>query len=131
MIKKNCELTDIAKILKGAKSVAITPHKNTDGDCFASMFALNLALKKIGIESYACADENLSEYLGFLKGYINFEVQGAIPETEFIVVMDTSYLDRASFMKDLISFRKRGTKIIILDHHPGGNPETFSDFYYT
>lgn len=130
MIKKNAELKDIAKALKNAKSVAITPHKNTDGDCFASMFALNLALKKNGIDSYVCVDEILPEHLGFLNGFINFELFNAVPETEFIIVMDTSYLDRASFGKDLLSILKKGTKIIVLDHHPGGNPETFSDLYY-
>ena len=130
MIKKNCELTDIAKILKGAKSVAITPHKNTDGDCFASMFALNLALKKIGIDSNVCADENLPDFLNFLNGFINFEILAEIPETDIIVVVDVSYLERASFKNELLGLHKKGKKIIVLDHHPGGNPEDFSDFHY-
>lgn len=130
MTTTNSGLKEIAEVLKKAKSVAIVSHVNPDGDSFASMFALGAALKSFGVSVSIRSDQGLSKKLGFLNKFTDFEINEELPNTDIYIVLDTSYLDRVQFSDQILEFRKSGKKIITIDHHRGGNQETFSDYYY-
>lgn len=130
MMEKNRELGELAKILKNTDKVAITPHKNPDGDCYSSMFSLNIALNSVGIDSNVYLDEDiLSSYL-FLNQFINFKPKKELISSELIIIVDTSSLDRAVYGEEIKKFKENGSKVMVIDHHRGGMHKDFSDYYY-
>lgn len=55
--------SEIKKYIENSKKIIIFPHKNADGDCLGSAYALKLALESLGKEAYVSEEEENNERL--------------------------------------------------------------------
>lgn len=129
MIEKNTELKGLAKLFLDSKKVSIVSHKNTDGDALSSMCAISSVLSELGKKpSVFLKDE--PAIFGFLSKYLNFAVKNVFESADMIVVVDVSNLDRIDFSEEVKEAKRFGSKIVVLDHHKGGDFKSFADYFY-
>ena len=119
--KKTTNVSQIAEILLGKKSVALFAHTNPDGDTVGSCVALCLALKKLGKEVNLFCDMDLSETLTkFTQGeQFNKVFQG---KYDLLVAVDCGDDNR---LGKFYSVYNRFDETMTVDHHGG---EYFSKY---
>ncbi len=107
----------VAVELRKAASVVVCSHVKPDGDAIASVLALTLALREMGIPTMpTLADEGdpPSTY-GFLPGFGLFVSASDLETPDIFVALDTPNLDRLGVAGPLATDCRT---LIVLDHHP-------------
>lgn len=105
----------VAKLLLGAKRIALFAHTRPDGDAIGSSVALHLALTKAGIYSKVFCDTAMSEemqQLGFAK-YVHQQFEG---EYDLFISVDCGDVGRIGEFGDLFVSQKN---TLTIDHHIG------------
>lgn len=111
-IKEN--LGDIKKVILSHDDIALFTHSDPDGDAIGSIFALNLALKRMGKSSKIVLSGSVSKAYYFLPIPVYEESLNFKPNLS--IVLDCATLERSGFHKEIISLDF--TKIVNIDHHP-------------
>ncbi len=115
---------NIKKILDESNLIYIVGHKNPDGDCIGSTYALCLALKKYGKEVKIIMP-SFSDSFNFLPN-INIAVSNVLEEKyDLLFALDCSNPERLAISDEDI---KKANKIVMLDHHEISAP--FGDARY-
>lgn len=123
-MKKNIELKELGNRLFEAKSVALFPHVNPDGDAVGSTVALCLALRSRGIESWVYSGK-IPGYLGFLNTEVITDDFGIMAPPDICMAVDCSDENR---IDDRLEAFASGYTKLCLDHHL--NEAGFGDYYY-
>lgn len=98
----------VAELLAPDKKIIILPHKNADGDCLGSAFALKLALLSLGHTAEVVLREE-SDLLDIVHKGENFDF-----EPDVVVAVDCADEER---MGDRIEIFKACEKTVNIDHH--------------
>ena len=61
-------MKNISRMISDAQTIAVTVHRNPDGDCLGSAAALVIALRSIGKEAYVFCSSPIPERLRFIAG---------------------------------------------------------------
>ena len=106
----------IARLLHGARSIAVCSHVNPDGDTLGSAAAMALALKTLGKDVSLFCDGKVPDQMAFLPGIREMRVPG---ETEgpfdVMLSVDVSDPNRLGCCERLRSVSGHTVQI---DHHP-------------
>ena len=118
-------MTEIIEVIKDKKNILIIPHKNADGDCLGSAYALRLILAASGKNTYVMLTQKDEEHhiLSILYGV---EDNAPLDKYDAVIAVDTADIDRLGTEQQEIfgSISPR----ICLDHHIS-NTE-FADYNY-
>ena len=115
----------IYSLIKGARNVALLPHKDIDGDALASCLALKSFIEQTGGEARILAEGEIPSNLLFLGGgYDLIEQCGEIPDFDVAVALDCGSRDRLGDREHI--FINAGVKIVI-DHH--ATNKGFGDYF--
>lgn len=119
------EIDEIAKILRSAKTVAVTGHVNPDGDCIGSITGLGMSLKLMGKDVDMILDDDVPAFLSY------------IPNIDLIKKPDKTKKYDVFVMVDLGDRKRMGSSAIAMDnsavclnfdHH--GTNEHICDYHY-
>jgi len=117
-------ITEISKIIRSKQNILILPHKNADGDCLGSAFALRLALMKKGKDVYVMPEErDLSHHIMD----IIYGAKDNVPLDDYdaVITVDSTDLERLGERRAM--FEAISPKIC-LDHHISNSE--FADYNY-
>ncbi len=104
---------DAIEIIKAAKSVAILPHINADGDAIASCKAMAAVLEIMGKECVIYSEETVEPRLSFLSDGITV-YDGENTHYDLCLVLDCGDLDRIGERLPLL---ESADHVINIDHH--------------
>lgn len=129
MTKDKAQL-EIKTLIEKKTKCVIIPHKNPDGDALGSSLALNLFLKKKGLDSIVISPNDYPKFLKWMPGekeVVNFEINNSkaikyLEEAELVFAIDFNDPQRSG---NLFKYIKNSfDKLIMIDHHE--NPKNFS-----
>src|SRR5258706_4094946 len=104
-------MKDLVETLRGAKNVAIVPHRDTDANTIGSGIALGLALDSLGKRvTLHCADA-VPEHARFLTWADRYTTEPPPATTDIIVTVDFGSAERAKFALPA------GPTLVNIDHH--------------
>ena len=106
-------LESIAKTLGGARSVAIMPHLNVDGDALGASLALALALNGDNCQADVLLEEPVPAMLDFLPGQEHIK---KTPGDHYDVAVNIDNGDTARLGARLKVYQNAGARLS-LDHH--------------
>lgn len=122
------DIKSLKKFFQTPRKLAITTHRNPDGDAIGSSLALYHYFRKKGHHVAVIVPNGFGESLKWLpgnNGLIHFENHpdkgtAAMDEAELIFCMDYNRLDRTETMEKYL--QKSSTPKVLIDHHlnPGG-----------
>lgn len=104
----------LLQLVEQASQIAISTHRESDGDGMVAAFALQYYLKCIGRKSTIISDgEDLGRYF-FLKE--DREVIPYSPDCSFdlVIVVDCNSYDRLGARVDLV---RNAKQVVVIDHH--------------
>ncbi|NLN05378.1 MAG: bifunctional oligoribonuclease/PAP phosphatase NrnA [Clostridiaceae bacterium] len=106
------------EVLNKARSVAIFPHYDADGDALGSAFALAIELKRLGKDTCVFLDEEIQKKLSFISSEaietVVFQEGMETRMFDLAVAVDSGDIKRLGKRADL--FKSAGATIKI-DHH--------------
>lgn len=106
-------MKEILDIIENAKSVAILPHVNADGDAIASCKAMEALLKRMGKDAVIYAEEAVEPRLRFIEnGIVVFD--GTAPAHDTCIVLDCGDVERTG---ERHVFMDHAEVVINIDHH--------------
>lgn len=125
-MSKNCTLEEIAALLLAQDKLVLCPHVSPDGDALGSTLALKMALEKAGKKVTVMVDDDVPKAFGFLPQIDCFvkPADGEIVETNLLVVLDASSLDRIGTVAQAV----KAKAIANIDHHISNTQ--FADYLY-
>ena len=101
----------IKEMIDNCTSFAILPHKNADGDCLGSAYALKLALLSMGKNAFVYEEnENNKRLLKILYG-----TENSFSDADCAIAVDCGDEERLGERKDYYISHKNKINI---DHHP-------------
>lgn len=113
----NNSLTEVAALLKNARSIAVACHVRPDGDALGSGFALMLALKNAGKKAYMLCEEELPERLNIFpcmnEYYASLPVD--VSSIDLFVTVDCADVNRIG--KQTQSYFAFDGDTLNIDHH--------------
>lgn len=120
------ELRAAARLLTGARQVALFGHVNPDADAFGSAIGLGLALRDAGADvlvSFGEPDEVPESLRHLDPAGLYVPASKVPPAPELIVCLDHSVIGRLGPLADRVSATlAAGGQVLIIDHHVGGVP---------
>ncbi len=115
-------IAEIIRSVNENQRILIVGHVSPDGDCFGSMFALGMELKRIGKDVLCCAGDGLTKKYEFMKDYVNncssdeFIERGlSAKDFDLVIAVDTADKYRVGAKLEPV-FDEINNKISI-DHH--------------
>ena len=125
-MKPNCQLAQIADLLRTKQRFVVMSHVRPDGDALGCTIAMALCLRQLGKDVSAWNEEGVLEKFRYLPGHEIVTTPPSEPqEFDVALVLDTSVQDRTGAC--LPAVKSAGTWINI-DHHVT-NPR-FGDLVY-
>ena len=114
---RNNSLSEIAAILKGAKTVVVACHVRPDGDALGSGFGLCKALQNAGKKAYMLLEEAPPKRLSILSGMDVYysQLPVALNEIDLFVTVDSAELNRIGGFE--ITYLQFKGKTLNIDHH--------------
>ncbi len=132
MTLKNNTFREIWEELKKGEAILLFPHISVDGDALGSSLALCKALRNEGKEAYVLLEDEIDDYLKFLKNeYVIFlgsddKLINSLRDKYLVTVLvDCSDMGRIPKREELF---KEADIRITLDHHK--TADYLSDFNY-
>lgn len=107
--------TEIKKIIRESKKVAVAAHINPDGDAIGSILGAVAILNENGISSYPVPLRKPPERYGFLEGFQRLYDANPPSAPDLLLAFDTGNDDRLSDGAKAIY--KSGVRTIAIDHH--------------
>jgi len=102
---------EVARLLRGARRIAIVSHRDPDPDTIGAGLALGLGLESLGKKiSWHCADP-IPESVRFLRGTERYEQQPPPGDVDLVVTVDFGSVERAKFALP------SGPRLVNIDHH--------------
>lgn len=112
------KIAGIRRVIKNARSVAVSGHMNPDGDSIGSVLGLGLALRRMGKKVYMlCQDEIPRNYRG-LPGAKEL-LKTTDKKVDLAIAVDCSIMD---LLDKNIPVFKRATHVMEIDHHEFRRP---------
>lgn len=113
--------SEIKNYIENSNNIIIFPHKNADGDCLGSSYALKLALEKMGKNAYVMEEkEDNNRLLKVIYTYENVPLKA-----DLAISVDCGDEDRLGTRRDVyFSYDKK----INIDHH--GTNSFYGDVNY-
>jgi phosphoesterase RecJ-like protein len=121
------QLKEISECIQNARYIAITTHRNPDGDAMGSTLGLFHFLKsKFTCEVCIALPDPAPEYLDFLPAYasaINFKEQPVecselLQKCDVLFCLDFNNPARTADLEPLVADTAKRACSIMLDHHP-------------
>jgi bifunctional oligoribonuclease and PAP phosphatase NrnA len=127
------QINDVKELLKDAKSIVITSHRNPDGDAIGSSLGLYHYLTQLGHHvtiAFPSEFPLIFDWMPDSEKILIFDIdhittKKAIETADIIFALDFNALDRIDKMGEIIRPLSKTPKIMI-DHHR--EPEPFVDF---
>ena len=110
----------LLSLSENKKKILFTGHRNPDGDCVGSSYAIKMIYKSLGGEAECAFPGKIPDYLSFLSG--NCKNNENDISFDHVITIDTA---SPSQMGDLIYLKEK--VILTIDHHE--NCTQFSDSY--
>ncbi|MCK9478319.1 MAG: bifunctional oligoribonuclease/PAP phosphatase NrnA, partial [Firmicutes bacterium] len=101
---------DISPILKKGEKFIILPHKNADGDCLGSAFALKLMLEHLGKHAVVVPEEDNPLICSLLYG----TKQAKMPQFDIVIAVDCGDIFRLGSRAEIF---EQCAETINIDHH--------------
>lgn len=120
----NLSREEVTVLLVSSKRVAVTTHAKPDGDAYGAVIALTNALRRTGVEAYACFMPPVHSSFRSLAGFdqaIVIEELTQWPQADLYVIVDTGAWSQLLPARDFLTRRLDHT--LILDHHLTGGVE--------
>ena len=108
------ELSEIVKLIKSAKTIALFSHINPDCDTLGSSLALRLFLLKQGKSVSAYCDGELKFDLSDLPSVEAINHDAPLPSYDLTIAIDCATHER---MGKYVSLFDKGRKTLCIDHH--------------
>lgn len=106
--------SELFALVKEARSIALTTHKDSDGDGMVACYALQQILAASGHDSTIVSDgEDLDRY-AFLNRKPTVEIFREDMSFELVIVLDCNSYDRIGQRRALTD---KARKVVVLDHH--------------
>ena len=121
-------LSDIARELERADTIALCGHHHPDGDCVGSVCALAHLLRGLGkeVQPLLCTEEPVPDVYRFLVEADSFVPAGSYTATpDVFLALDISGCNR---LKDALAVLSRAGRKLSVDHHAG--PDEVWDLCY-
>ncbi|HBD95827.1 MAG: hypothetical protein A2015_09580 [Spirochaetes bacterium GWF1_31_7] len=99
----------IADLIQKSKKIAILGHADPDIDCIGSQISLQKALCNLGFNAYTV---NNGPFENNLSSYKDLFIPEVLENTDLIIVVDNSSVDRISSNKKIDL-----SKTVVIDHH--------------
>lgn len=109
-------LSNIIKLIKKSKKIAIFSHKSPDPDAVGSALALKLALNKLGKDVSLFCDDEMTGNFGFLEGFSEYNTKELVNFDLYISVDVASSGLLGKFEQPFLNFHTT----IKIDHHASG-----------
>ncbi len=114
-MKGNCDLEDIAEVLRTKRHFVVISHARPDGDALGCTLAMTLCLQQLGRDVTAWNDDGMTDKLRFLPHSELVTKPPAEPrEFEVAIVLDNAVKSRAGRSIDAVA---PGALWINIDHH--------------
>lgn len=127
-------IEEVKELLASPKKIAITSHRNPDGDAIGSSLALYHYLKLNGHDATVLFPSEYPDFVSWLSGaedILIYDLQGikvdkVLLEADIIFSLDYNALHRIDAMGDFINRNCTDTFKILIDHHL--DPEEFANY---
>lgn len=113
--------SDVLKIMKKAKNVALFAHKNPDPDAYGAMFAMREALASFGAHADVFAIRNEKSNLDLIFPLDEVKTKFNAEEYDLCIMLDIFALKRIN--PEFVDGLQNSEKILIIDHHHVGSDE--------
>lgn len=125
------QIAVVKEKLTSATSIAITTHKNPDGDAIGSSLGLMNFLRSLGLTANVILPNDSPPFLKWMKGFSETvdhskdkdHAEGLINKADVLFCLDFNTPSRVSELETTI--RESKAYKVLIDHHP--EPENFVD----
>ena len=125
------DLSELSKYIANSKKVTITTHVSPDGDALGSSLAMQLFVKKLGIESTVITPDDYPDFLRWLpeqESVLKYEkdkneCEAWVKTSDLIICLDFNTADRMSTLRQTIE--ESPAPKVLIDHHQ--NPVQWTD----
>ena len=116
----------IKDIIRTSESILILSHKNPDGDALGSSLGLALALRKIGKKVSCYSINEIPAVFGFLPGVDMYRKETGFVNYDLVILLDCAAFKRTG-IENIFSLIASFDKLLIIDHHPRTEMESFEN----
>ena len=114
-MKPNCQLSEIAEVMRSRQRFVVMSHLRPDGDALGCAIAFGLCLKALGKDVTVWNQDGVPEKFRYLPGWEMVQQPPAKPEAfEVVVALDTAVRNRIGTCAEAIL---PGGLWINIDHH--------------
>lgn len=106
--------SQMEKLIRQSKSIAITSHESPDGDCVGSVLGLGLALQAAGKDVHIILSDPVPERLHYIPSWEIIEKPDANRSYDLFILVDLGDLPR---MGKSITAMENSKTSICFDHH--------------
>jgi phosphoesterase RecJ-like protein len=114
----NLSFRKLEEVLSTRNNFLLIGHEKPDGDVVGALVSLGLYLKKTGKECRLICIDNIADVFSFLLDGVEVENDFLLGDFEVIILLDNGDLRRTGFRERILSAKKKGVKIVNIDHHP-------------
>ncbi len=133
---EKAQITAVKKLLKQPQKIAITTHRNPDGDAYGSSLALYWYLKKLGHNVSVISPNDSPEFLKWLPGVENIiifeedkeKAKKVLSDSKIVFALDYNALHRTGDMMGQF-LEQQNFFFIMIDHHQ--QPDGFAKYLFS
>lgn len=114
----NASFQKLEEVLSTHNNFLLIGHEKPDGDVVGALVSLGLYLKKTGKKCRLICKDNIAEVFSFLLDGVEVENDFLLGDYEVIILLDNGDLRRTGFRERILKAKKKGVKIVNIDHHP-------------
>lgn len=111
-------MDQLLQILRKARQVTVTTHRDCDGDGVGAMLAFYHALKAMGTTVRILSVDQIPPKYSFLPGYSEIEIfkpEALPPQGDLLIAFDTNDSRR---IEPLGTWAQSHGQVVFIDHHP-------------
>lgn len=111
-------MEQLSEVIKKARRVTVTTHRDCDGDGVGAMLAFYHSLKKLNIDVRILSVDLIPQKYSFLPGFESIQVfrPDEAPEIgDLLIAFDTNDSRR---IEPLASWASKTGEVLFIDHHP-------------
>lgn len=111
-------MKQLSEVIKKARRVTVTTHRDCDGDGVGAMLAFYHSLKKLNIDVRILSVDSIPKKYSFLPGFESVEIfnpESAPDLGDLLIAFDTNDSRR---IEPLASWAQKSGDVLFIDHHP-------------